>query len=220
MAPAGVELFVVCKIWDSITETNMLRESIKTCSGSTSLPSVMVRKSAKAPFAVVARGAHASEEKEICSGSSAEDVQAVFENKYSGDAVAGVTISRIEFQVTKDRPGLLAETSALFKSHQVNIRRALISTADKGQTAKHVYEFTDSATGKEVSSATFAGLKKGFERLQIGENPNTMEPVSTKTVESMDELKVKLMELTNQLDACKADNSRLCIALGEALAKK
>jgi len=72
----------------------------------------------------------------------------------------------------------------------------------------------------EVSSATLAGLKKGFKRFQIGENPNTVETVSAKSVESVDELKVKLMELTTQLKACKADNSRLRIALQEALAKK
>jgi len=71
----------------------------------------------------------------------------------------------------------------------------------------------------EVSSATLAGLKKGFKRLQIGENPNTADPVSAKPVQSVDELKVKLMELTTQLEACKADNSRLCIALQEAAKK-
>ena len=114
----------------------------------------------------------------------------------------------------------MAEASALFKSHQVNIRRALISTADKGQTAKHVYEFTDSTTGKEVSSETFSGLKKGFERLQIGENPNTVEPVSVKPAESLDELRVKVLELTAQLKASEADNARLCIALEESLTKK
>jgi len=220
MAPAGVELFVVCKVWDSVVETDSFRKSIKNLSGSASLPSVIIRQSAKDKFAVVARGGRTSEEKQICCGSVIADVQSAFESRYGEDVGAGVTMSRIEFQVQKDRPGLLAEASALFKSHQVNIRRALISTADKGHTAKHVYEFTDSTTGKEVSSETFSGLKKGFERLQIGGNPNTVEPVSVKPAESLDELRVKVLELTAQLEASKADNARLSIALEEAFAKK
>jgi len=222
MTDAGMELFVVCKVWDSVLQANSLRASVQKLSDCTSLPSVLVRGKEKTAFAVVARGAHASEEKVICSGSSANEVQAAFESKYAGTdggETPKTKLSRIEFDVVKDRPGLLAEASALFKSHQVNIRSALISTGNKGQTAKHVYEFTEAA-GKEVSAQTFAGLKKGFEKLQFGENPNTVEPISVKSVETVDELRAKVAELTSQLEACHAEKNRLSMALEEALERK
>jgi hypothetical protein len=219
MAPA-VELFVVCKVWDSVLEASDLRASVQKNSGMTSLPSVIIRGKEKTAFAVLARGKHASEDKVICSGSTADEVQQEFEKQYAGTPTSAPRrLSRIEFEVTKDRPGLLAETSALFKSHQVNIRSALISTCSGGKTAKHVYEFSGPA-GAEVSAQTFSGLKKGFEKLQYGENPNTMEPIKGKPVESVDELRAKVLELTKQLEACQTQNARLSSALEEALRKK
>jgi len=222
MTEAGMELFVVCKLWDSVIEATSLRASVQKLSGCASLPSVIIRGKEKTAFAVVVRGAHASEDRVICSGSSAVEVQAAFETKYSGTNAGDspkAMLSRIEFDVQKDRPGLLADASALFKSHQVNIRSALISTGNKGQTAKHVYEFTGHS-GREVSAQTFAGLKKGFEKLQFGENPNTVEPISMKSVETVDELRAKVAELTSQLEACQAQKNGLSMALEEARERK
>jgi glycine cleavage system regulatory protein len=219
MAPA-VELFVVCKVWDSVLQASDLRASVQKNSGMTSLPSVIIRGKEKSAFAVLARGKHASEDKVICSGSTADEVQQEFEKHYAGTPTsAPKRLSRIEFEVTKDRPGLLAEASALFKSHQVNIRSALISTSAGGKTAKHVYEFSDPA-GSEVSAQTFSGLKKGFEKLQYGENPNTVEPIKGQPAESVDELRAKVLELKKQLEACQTENTRLSSALEEALGKK
>lgn len=220
MAGPAVELFVVCKVWDSVLEANALRASVQKNSGSASLPSVLIRGKEKTAFAVVARGKHASEDKVICSGSTADEVQDAFETAYAGTPTSATKrLERIEFEVKKDRPGLLAEASALFKSHQVNIRSALISTCNQGQTAKHVYEF-DAHAGSEVSAQTFAGLKKGFEKLQFGENPNTVEPIKGQPAESMDELRAKVSELTKQLEACQTEKVRLSNALEEALGKK
>jgi len=220
MATPAVELFVVCKVWDSVLEANALRASVQKQSGSTSLPSVIIRAKEKTLFAVVARGKHASEDKVICSGSTADEVQDSFETQYAGTpTTATKRLSRIEFNVESDRPGLLAEASALFKSHQVNIRSALISTCNKGKTAKHVYEFSGPA-GTEISAQTFSGLKKGFEKLQYGENPNTVEPVKGQPVESVDELRAKVLELTKQLQVCQTENVRLSNSLEEALGKK
>lgn len=216
----AVELFVVCRVWDSVLEASDLRASVQKHSGSASLPSVIIRSKENAAFAVLARGKHASEDKVICSGSTADEAMQEFEKHYAGTPTsAPKRLSRIEFEVKKDRPGLLADASALFKSHQVNIRSALISTCNDGKTAKHIYEFSGHADA-EVSSATFSGLKKGFEKLQYGENPNTVEPIKGQPVESVDELRAKVLELTKQLQASQTENARLSSALEEALGKK
>jgi len=62
-------------------------------------------------------------------------------------------------------------------------------------------------------------LKKGFEKLQCGENPNPVDPVTVKVPDTVDELQAKLLELASQLDASKAENARLSMALEEALVK-
>jgi len=205
---------------DSVLEASDLRSSVQKQLGNPSMPSVIIRSKQSSAFAVLARGKHASEDKVICSGSTADEVQQEFEKQYAGTPTsAPKRLQRIEFEVKQDRPGLLAEASALFKSHQVNIRSALISTCNKGKTAKHVYEFSGPADA-EVSSATFSGLKKGFEKLQYGENPNTVEPIKGQPVETVDELRAKVLELTKQLGACQTENVRLSSALEEALGKK
>jgi len=163
MAPAGTELYIVIKNWDSVADTAGLRQCVQKLSGATALPSVIVRGAqgaASAPFAVISRAAHATEEKVVCTGTRVGDAQAAFEKNYAS-GVDGAPDKRassrtmMEFQTESDRPGLLADVSALFRSHNVNINFANITTHNKGRMAKHVYEFTDMAKVRRFLSQPF-----------------------------------------------------------------
>jgi len=78
---------------------------------------------------------------------------------------ADSTTSIITLLVEKDRPGLLAETTDLLKSHGLDIRDAKISTKEGTPNAQHIYSVQEKSSGKGLCRDKLEEIRKALEGL-------------------------------------------------------
>jgi len=220
--------------WEVIMQLEALRTQIQKQANMVTPPSVVVRTSANAgeqEIQIVACDSHGAagckQEDVICRASTVEKAQEQFAEKFGADE------STVTFVTRKDRPGLLAEVSALFKVNRVNIRSAEIKTYngdDKNlQEATHVYKAVDAQTGQRLSNQKLARLQEDFVALEQstdheatpfsgmrkGQSFCMLEQATTNDSEGTDvsALLEKVARLTKAVEVADAETVRLSAEL-------
>lgn len=138
-------------------EVSALRNFVQELSGMRSLPSMVLHpRGGRDPdcrFAILSL--EQREHRMLCSGATIEEVKRAFNEKVDPS-------SSVTFSTDRDRPGMLADVSALLKLHGANIRSADVTTDDKRLNATHVYRIVDATTGRRMSREALSRLQADF----------------------------------------------------------
>eukprot|EP00930_Biecheleria_cincta_P036663 TRINITY_DN2512_c0_g1_i1.p1 TRINITY_DN2512_c0_g1~~TRINITY_DN2512_c0_g1_i1.p1 ORF type:complete len:375 (-),score=72.61 TRINITY_DN2512_c0_g1_i1:174-1298(-) len=156
--------------WNMVADLDPLRRTIKELTHSAELPAVEVQVITELDqplFEVVTVETNAPNYQEVvCRGATAEAVSSEFIAMLGGKSNVVTGHTTVKFKTDRDRPGLLADVTALLKLHGANITQAQITTDDTLGGALHMYTVEDAATGWGLSDASVSQLQAAFAALR------------------------------------------------------
>jgi len=156
--------------WKIVADLDPLRRSIQELTHSAEPPAVelqlMSALSQPCLEVVNARAGDASDQQVVCKGPTAEAVLSSFRNVISGKSNVMTGHTTVKFKTDSDRPGLLADVTALLKLHGANIMKAQVTTDNDSGGALHVYTVEDIVTGQGLSDASLSQLQAAFAALR------------------------------------------------------
>lgn len=165
---------IIGNTWTLAATLDPLRRTIKELTHSAELPAVQVQMVSafdKPCFEVVGvRVNDVNDQEVVCKGATAEAVLSEFSTVLSGKQNVVTGHTTVRFRTESDRPGLLADVTALLKLHGANITQAQITTDNASGGALHIYTLEDAATGHGLSDASLSHLQAAFTALRDAAN--------------------------------------------------
>lgn len=157
--------------WRMVADLDPLRRTIKELTHSAELPAVEVQmvSALNEPYLQVVgvRVNDANDQEVVCKGATAEAVLSDFSTTMlSGKPNVVTGHTTVKFKTESDRPGLLADVTALLKLHGANITQAEITTDNASGGALHIYTVEDSVTGQGLSEASLSQMQAAFTALR------------------------------------------------------